>query len=136
MRSRILALQDKCVSCPSAIGLQVHHATYERLGKESDEDLFVVCDSCHGSIHKYFKKTKGSGVTLQKATEYILFERKRTKSERRELALQRAAHMVLVRKAREELYKVDSLFWRKPQLARRKLPKKNDKPLSSYLRDV
>jgi hypothetical protein len=27
--------------------LEVHHRTYERLGREMDKDLMVVCEFCH-----------------------------------------------------------------------------------------
>jgi 5-methylcytosine-specific restriction endonuclease McrA len=31
--------------------LDVHHRTYERLGQELLEDLFVLCRSCHLTYH-------------------------------------------------------------------------------------
>jgi len=31
--------------------LHVHHRTYDRLGDESQEDLTVLCDSCHSIFH-------------------------------------------------------------------------------------
>ena len=32
--------------------LDVHHLTYERLGREKDEDLRVLCRACHGDEHR------------------------------------------------------------------------------------
>lgn len=32
-------------------GLEVHHSSYERLGKELDSDLTVLCRSCHARFH-------------------------------------------------------------------------------------
>ncbi len=32
--------------------LEVHHRTYERLGAEAPEDLYVLCDSCHQWYHR------------------------------------------------------------------------------------
>lgn len=29
------------------VSLQLHHKTYERLGRERDEDVQLVCESCH-----------------------------------------------------------------------------------------
>ena len=31
--------------------LEVHHRTYERLGRESPEDLIVLCRHCHKLFH-------------------------------------------------------------------------------------
>lgn len=31
--------------------LDVHHRTYERLGRERDEDLLVLCRHCHDIFH-------------------------------------------------------------------------------------
>lgn len=41
----------KCNRCPSKRGLEVHHRTYDRLGREWDSDLEVVCGACHGRHH-------------------------------------------------------------------------------------
>lgn len=42
----------ECESC-GAFGspLQVHHLTYERVGKERPDDLQVLCRSCHAAEH-------------------------------------------------------------------------------------
>lgn len=39
------------------IGLNVHHLTYERLGHEHDEDLAVLCRSCHERLHELPRDT-------------------------------------------------------------------------------
>jgi hypothetical protein len=31
--------------------VQVHHLTYENIGREKDEDLLAVCERCHRSFH-------------------------------------------------------------------------------------
>ena len=41
----------KCNRCPQRRGLQVHHLTYERLGRELDTDLEVLCEDCHRGHH-------------------------------------------------------------------------------------
>lgn len=38
--------------------LDVHHRTYERLGRERDEDLIVLCRGCHGISHDNGKLTR------------------------------------------------------------------------------
>ena len=42
----------KCQLCGKKnIKLNVHHNTYENLGKEKEEDLIVLCDKCHEKFH-------------------------------------------------------------------------------------
>ena len=51
-RNRALRLADyRCQHCGNKRDLQVHHRTYERLGREWDQDLEVLCDSCHRGHH-------------------------------------------------------------------------------------
>jgi hypothetical protein len=42
---------SRCEHCESIYNLQVHHLTYERLGKEIPEDLQVLCFECHRQAH-------------------------------------------------------------------------------------
>lgn len=42
----------RCEECgESDRVLHVHHLTYARLGRERDEDLEVLCESCHRGKH-------------------------------------------------------------------------------------
>jgi hypothetical protein len=41
-------------------GLEVHHSSYERLGKELESDLTVLCRSCHARFHT--KPERAGGV--------------------------------------------------------------------------
>jgi hypothetical protein len=50
-RLAISFAQSRCQSCGSDQRLEVHHLTYERVGKEWPGDLFVVCRPCHREIH-------------------------------------------------------------------------------------
>ena len=51
-RLRALALaKNHCQVCRATTHLDVHHNTYERLGHEADDDLFVLCRSCHDLFH-------------------------------------------------------------------------------------
>lgn len=43
----------KCMECASSDHIQVHHVTYERLGRERDVDLRVLCRDCHKRVHGY-----------------------------------------------------------------------------------
>lgn len=41
----------RCQLCNEAKYLNVHHRTYERVGKERPEDLTVLCRKCHEHFH-------------------------------------------------------------------------------------
>lgn len=42
--------------------LEVHHLTYERLGRERPDDLLVLCERCHSVEHGREPVLKGSGL--------------------------------------------------------------------------
>jgi 5-methylcytosine-specific restriction endonuclease McrA len=57
----------KCSLCAGKGYLQVHHNTYENLGHEEDEDLCVLCLSCHRFVtwmlrFRRFVKRLKSGI--------------------------------------------------------------------------
>jgi 5-methylcytosine-specific restriction endonuclease McrA len=41
----------QCALCCSTKALEVHHRTYERLGRERSDDLIVLCWRCHRRHH-------------------------------------------------------------------------------------
>ncbi len=47
MRKDILRMRDRCECCGTKNFLEVHHKTYERLGRELTSDLEVLCKTCH-----------------------------------------------------------------------------------------
>ena len=56
---------NKCQRCGASkwSKLEVHHLTYERLGKEADTDLMVLCQKCHRETHSdtndlYFRRKR------------------------------------------------------------------------------
>jgi hypothetical protein len=51
IRDRIVANSNGCVVCDSTDSLNVHHKTYKNIGNENDNDLIVLCKSCHGKFH-------------------------------------------------------------------------------------
>ena len=52
MRRRALWLAHYCCQrCRARHDLNVHHLTYERRGCEDDDDLEVLCRSCHQKTH-------------------------------------------------------------------------------------
>lgn len=42
---------NHCQSCSGRTRLQVHHRTYERLGREVPSDVVVLCKPCHDKLH-------------------------------------------------------------------------------------
>ena len=42
---------NKCELCEKSQATEVHHLTYERIGKEELSDLLGVCRPCHELIH-------------------------------------------------------------------------------------
>jgi len=67
-RQKILKGWDyKCCWCNSPDQLEVHHRTYERLGKEKMNDCVCLCDGCHVSA----ERAKQRGLKTQKANQYL-----------------------------------------------------------------
>jgi len=48
-----------CEFCRQSKKVNLHHATYKRLGKEHLGDLHLICDDCHELIHK---NSNGKGI--------------------------------------------------------------------------
>lgn len=75
-KRKILKEQKYCEKCGRAIGLEVHHKTPLIQGGTDDlENLQVLCDICHGDIHKYSKSelTKiGIEKSRHKKTEPLI----------------------------------------------------------------
>lgn len=44
-----------CYVCGSAKGLEVHHRSYRRIGREKLHDLCLLCRSCHEQTHRLDK---------------------------------------------------------------------------------
>jgi hypothetical protein len=48
----LMRASRQCALCPRREGLQVHHRTYERAGREELDDLIVLCRNCHARHHE------------------------------------------------------------------------------------
>jgi hypothetical protein len=59
-RYRESHLPQSCLGCRSA-RYELHHHTYERLGKEILMDVMPLCRDCHEKVHRYAKEN-GFGV--------------------------------------------------------------------------
>ena len=42
---------ERCERCGSTDSLELHHRTYERLGRERPEDVELLCHRCHKLEH-------------------------------------------------------------------------------------
>ena len=42
----------RCQLCQDTKKIEVHHMSYKRVGSEDLRDVLIVCNSCHGFIHK------------------------------------------------------------------------------------
>lgn len=56
----LLRFGNKCALCGSAEELNVHHNTYERLGREAPTDLVVLCREHHEKFHDILPDAKAS----------------------------------------------------------------------------
>jgi hypothetical protein len=50
--AQVAAAGGRCQVCNSTKQLNCHHRTYERIGNELPEDLFVLCAECHVIFHE------------------------------------------------------------------------------------
>ncbi len=57
-RLALLRATFRCQTCNKSKELNVHHRTYERLGRERQGDIIVLCDGCHELFHKNGKLAK------------------------------------------------------------------------------
>jgi 5-methylcytosine-specific restriction endonuclease McrA len=74
--------RKRCAACGSKDDVQLHHRTYERMGRELDADLCPLCQRCHASVHDHHRLVRGS---LAVATDLVV-QRIRSKSKRKVLA--------------------------------------------------
>jgi hypothetical protein len=55
---RASGLPQACLVC-GASKVNLHHRTYQRLGRESLTDLVPLCRPCHRSVHEYLWANPG-----------------------------------------------------------------------------
>ena len=73
LRERKLASKTsyRCYACGKRSGLELHHKTYKRIGKEWLNDVIWLCRDCHESTHTFEREHRGKGNTLYKAARYV-----------------------------------------------------------------
>lgn len=54
----------RCVCCNTQAALQVHHKTYENIGKEPLSDLASMCKSCHDATHERQRQQEKPAVDV------------------------------------------------------------------------
>jgi 5-methylcytosine-specific restriction endonuclease McrA len=60
----------RCLACGVQTKLQLHHKSYDNLGKEIyGWDLILLCKSCHERVHVYEKQER---VLLERATDEVI----------------------------------------------------------------
>lgn len=57
-----------CRACGKTVGpIQLHHMTYERLGRERMSDLVALCRDCHRDVESLYRRSgrgERMGITL------------------------------------------------------------------------
>lgn len=52
-KAKVIGMRGfNCELCKSQKNIQLHHLTYERLGKEDINDVMILCKKCHEKAHK------------------------------------------------------------------------------------
>lgn len=73
-----------CRACGTTYGpIQLHHMTYDRLGRERMSDLIALCSKCHREVEALYRRS-GRGDRMAITLRYVRTRRKnRTQWKRR-----------------------------------------------------
>ena len=72
--------QPHCLICGVEWALcdDLHHRTYERLGREASADLIPLCRSCHGTLHQILETDRSwRRLNRAQATDLIVLALRR-----------------------------------------------------------
>jgi len=61
----------RCHKCGSKRDPNVHHKSYERLGNERDEDIEVLCFTCHNGLHLEQAQEEPVGVYVKIVSDVL-----------------------------------------------------------------
>lgn len=68
-----------CRACGRTTGpIQLHHMTYERLGRERMSDLVALCRDCHSDVESLYRRS-GRGNRMAITIAFIKSRRKHGK---------------------------------------------------------
>jgi hypothetical protein len=74
---------NRCHLCSTRWRLDVHHNTYERIGRERPEDLVVLCRLCHTRHHDVVRAPQRAPADPAAASKALAaFSRARARVER------------------------------------------------------
>jgi 5-methylcytosine-specific restriction endonuclease McrA len=65
---------NKCSFCGRKYELHVHHLNYDCLGKETPEDVLVLCVRCHDDLHTALRKYPATEKAIKQYQEVTLEE--------------------------------------------------------------
>ena len=66
--------EKRCYMCGSTQNIQLHHKTYERVGREPDDDLEPLCAECHKKVHEFVESLQYLKDGIQQGIESIKHE--------------------------------------------------------------
>ena len=72
--------EPHCLICGAEWSLcdDLHHRTYERLGREADRDLIPLCRSCHSALHRVLESDRSwRRLNRAQATDLIVLRLRR-----------------------------------------------------------
>jgi hypothetical protein len=69
-RREVLRIRKQCQYCASKLQLNIHHKHYKTVGHERNEDVIVLCQTCHLKLHK-----KKRWVKAKRSRELMDFTR-------------------------------------------------------------
>lgn len=55
---------NQCLICHKDSRLSVHHLTYKNVFHEKDEDLCILCSTCHSEIHNFTGEKKHKNIDI------------------------------------------------------------------------
>jgi hypothetical protein len=61
--------EKRCAACGSVDEVQLHHLSYEKMGREPNDDLMPLCQICHSLVHEYHQAVGGA---LRAATHHVV----------------------------------------------------------------
>jgi hypothetical protein len=67
--------EPRCLICDLewALCVDLHHRTYDRLGRETDRDLIPLCRTCHGALHRTLESDRSwRRLNRAQATDLIV----------------------------------------------------------------
>ena len=61
--------KERCVLCNGLERLEIHHRTYERLGKEDISDCYTLCHRCHEVVTDMQRRERYANHSLPKLAD-------------------------------------------------------------------